>query len=604
MGVHALRSFWSMLVWNIAEDRAPPQIALIALLFWGIGLLAWPITRALGGTRPAWRFGLVFGVVYVANQAIVHPVLTPWLGIAGGVVWLWFFPALLVSLCQRDAAGATLPGILLGITAQVALQAALHGLDMPVLHGSWPAIGGLLLASGLIFSLRAVLLSRGGAAKPGQLPGWGLAAFGPFLILELVLLANPGRIGALSGWPFVPSVAFIFLGLTVAVAALARLPSPAVRGGAGVLAVATLARPAWVAGSGIWLLVATQGLLAPAMASALAPVPGDRPGRSYGWFAAGAVAFFVLMFLYYRRYGWPELWLIMATLAVLPAVATRPAAVRAPRAAVALALVVALAGGGLALIAPRRGPLPASAPADLAILDYNIHEGFNVWSLPDPLATTRVIAEAGADLIALQEVGRGWNINGGVDLVAWLAWRFPEYRITFAPFLGELVGFAVLSRYPIGDTGRLPYPQRMSRFSYGLQWAVIPTAAGDLLFVNTHFSPYVMTEADRSTPAARGDRYGQAQDLLRWWSRRARTIVAGDFNAGPDEEAITLMRAAGFFDVGAPHGLAAAWTYDALTPDERRDYIFASRDVESLAAAIPPTTASDHLPVFARLRLR
>jgi endonuclease/exonuclease/phosphatase family metal-dependent hydrolase len=80
--------------------------------------------------------------------------------------------------------------------------------------------------------------------------------------------------------------------------------------------------------------------------------------------------------------------------------------------------------------------------------------------------------------------------------------------------------------------------------------------------------------------------------------------VAGDFNAGPDEEAITLMRAAGFFDVGAPHGLAAAWTYDALTPDERRDYIFASRDVESLAAAIPPTTASDHLPVFARLRLR
>ena len=103
MGVHALRSFWSMIVWNVAEDRSPPQIALIALVFWGIGLLAWLATRWFGGSEPALRFGGLFALAYVANQAVSHSLLTPALGIAGGVLWLWFLPALIVGLARRGA---------------------------------------------------------------------------------------------------------------------------------------------------------------------------------------------------------------------------------------------------------------------------------------------------------------------------------------------------------------------------------------------------------------------------------------------------------------------------------------------------------------------
>ena len=92
--------------------------------------------------------------------------------------------------------------------------------------------------------------------------------------------------------------------------------------------------------------------------------------------------------------------------------------------------------------------------------------------------------------------------------------------------------------------------------------------------------------------------------MLKFWLGRDRTIVVGDFNAGPEEEAIKLILAAGLVDVSGPHGLGQAFTYSSADPDERRDYIFSSRDLESLAAAIPRTTASDHLPFEARVRLR
>ena len=599
MGVHALRSFWSMIVWNVAEDRSPPQIALIALVFWAIGLLAWLATRWFGGPEPALRFGGLFALAYVANQAVSHYLLTPALGIAAGVLWLWFLPALIIGLARRGSTGVLMSGILLGLAAQVALQTALHGLDMPVLHGIRPGIIGLLLAAALYASLRAAVGSVAGTprAQGGEAaPGWGLAALGPYLLLQFTLLTNPGRIAALTGWDLAAAAGYVLLGLVVAVAVLLWSTPPTLRGIAGLLAVIALTRPAWLTGNGIWLLFAAQVFVTLAMAAALAPAPGGRSGRVFGGIVVAAMLFFVMMFLYYRRYGWPELWSVMAALAVLPAILTRPTVtVGAARQALAATLVVAVVGVALSYVGPRRPTVASVAPAELKVLDYNIHEIFNVWSVPDPEAVARVIEQSGADLVGLQEVGRGWNINGGPDLVAWLRWRFPQYRVIFTPLLGDLVGIAILSRYPVPETGSLRYAKRKSRLPFGLQWATIPTAAGDLFFTNTHLSPY---------PGFEQDRLAQANDLLKFWLGRDRTIVVGDFNAGPEEEAIKLILAAGLVDVSAAHGLAEAFTSPSADPSDRRDYIFSSREVESLAAAIPQTAASDHLPFEARVRLR
>src|SRR3989337_3538616 len=128
------------------------------------------------------------------------------------------------------------------------------------------------------------------------------------------------------------------------------------------------------------------------MAAALARERGGRSGRVFGVIVVAAMLFFVMMFLYYRRYGWSELWSVMAALAVLPAILTRPTVtVGAARQALAATLRVARAGVALSYVGPRRPTIASVAPAELKVLDYNIHEVFNVWSVPDPEALAPVI---------------------------------------------------------------------------------------------------------------------------------------------------------------------------------------------------------------------
>jgi len=602
LGVHALRTFFAMIVWNIAEDRPSIQIGLIALVFWGIGMLAWPLIRRLGGSDPAQRIGLLFGAAYTLHTTTSHPVLTPALGVATGILWLWIFPALIAAWGRRGAADTILPGVLLGLAAQVALQTTLHGLDMPVLHGLRPAVIALLLAAGLYLGLATVAGEAPGAAggtdgREGY-PGWGLAALGPFLLLQISLLTNLGRMSMLTGWGPRETAGQILVGLAAAAAVLSWPWPYAARAAAAILAVAGLMlQPAWPQAWAPWLLLAEQLLLAAALTAALLPARGGSPRGVFGWFAAGAMIFFVLTFLYYRRYGWPDLWAVMAGFAVIPALIRQIPAVPHATARQVLAAVIVVAVAGLigASVPPRRGQVLANAPAELKVLNYNVHEIFNAWSVPGPEATARVIEQSGADLVALQEIGRGWNINGGTDMVAWLTWRFPQYQVIFAPILGDLVGLAILSRYTPRQVGWILYPERQSSLSYGLQWVTIPTAAGDLLFVNTHFSPYAQYAADRA---------GQAADLVNFWKGRNRTIVVGDLNAGPEEVAIKYLRGAGLVDSGAPHGLSGALSYPCDRPDRRLDYILTSPEIVSLAAAIPRATASDHCPVEARLRLR
>lgn len=619
IGVHALRTFLAMVVWNIGEDMPANTLGLIALGIWAIGFLAWPAARVLGGARPEMRLGTLFAIAYVVNQWVSHPVLTPVLGPATVVLWLWVLPAMVVAVGRRGASGALAPGIMMGLAAQVALQNVLAGLDMPMLRGAGPGLVALVLGAMLWYSLRAVASPEASEhdarAGGGAWPGAGLAALGPFLVIQMVLLANPGRVQMLTGLGLTGSSAVILLGLAAGAAAMSWAAPFPVGPVAGLLAAAALAQPSWLPSGGIWLIPLAQVLLGACLAAALGPSPRGRPGRVYAWTLAGMMLFFILMFLYYSKYTWEAMWPVMTALAAVPAFARTAAAgtgaerssagtsagaavLRAGSAlsAVAAIVIVAVVGGAIGLAMYRPAPrADGPAPAELKILNYNVHQAFNYWSVPDPEAVARVIEASGADLVSLQEVGRGWNINGGPDLVAWLRRRLPHYHVVYGPMNGDLWGNAILSRYPIRESGWVRYPVRVSAFQRGHVWALIPTAAGDLLFVSTHFSAYE-DEAE--------DRVGQAGDLLEFWKQRPRAIIAGDFNAEPDEEPVRRLLAGGLADVPARHGLGTAFTFSSGNPYQRIDYIFASPDVESLSASIPRTTASDHLPVEARIRLR
>jgi endonuclease/exonuclease/phosphatase family metal-dependent hydrolase len=264
-------------------------------------------------------------------------------------------------------------------------------------------------------------------------------------------------------------------------------------------------------------------------------------------------------------------------------------------AAVASVIVIGLVGVAAGNI-PSRGPAQsAQLRAELRLLDYNIHMGFDAFGLPDPQGIAAAIAAAGADVVALQEVGRGWTVNGGADLFAWLRWRFPEYRAVYGPMNGALWGNVLLVRYPISDRGSVRFPLRVSSFRRGLTWVTLPAPSGDLLIIATHFAHEVIADTDRLE---------QAGDLLTFWRGRPRTIVMGDLNAGPDSAPVTRVEAAGLRNALAPFGLATAPTYPSPAPRERIDYVFLTGDLEPTAAGIPRTTASDHLPVTVQIRLR
>ncbi len=258
-------------------------------------------------------------------------------------------------------------------------------------------------------------------------------------------------------------------------------------------------------------------------------------------------------------------------------------------------VVVGALGVALGAIPARLAAQTVVHPRDeLRVFDYNIHMGFDAEGIPDPQGIARVIEGADADVVALQEVGRGWTVNGGADLFAWLRWRFPRYRAVYGPMNGALWGNAILSRLPVNSQGSLRFPIRESKFQRGLTWVTLPAQRGEMLVIATHFA---------NEEEAEGDRLAQAGDLLAFWQSRPRTVIMGDFNAEPDSAPITRVLASGLRDTLAPHGLRTAGTYPAPSPAIRIDYVLATADIESVAAAIPHTTASDHLPLAVRLRV-
>lgn len=594
MGVHVIRAFLAMVIWNIAVERSAAVLGLIALAIWAVGLAGWLSAPRTDPVRSVRRLAILFALVYVTSHLIADPIITPALAVLSIVAWLWFVPGLLEALARVGSLDALAPGILVGFAAQVALQTALHGLDMSMLRGVLPGLGAGLLSAALLastYAIRPSASAQRGVSQP--LPGWGMIALGPYLVLQLTLLANLGRVQMLSGWNIALASALVLLGFAAGAAVQPLDRSRAVR----ITTLGTalvLLQPNWLRAGGVWLLAATQLLLAIALAAALAPAHSSRLRRPHLPGAAGMLLAFGLTFLFYSRYEWVALWSIMAALVAIPAVLWGQPAIasriRRHTLAIIIIGVIGIAGGR---IAQPSSPAQTVPPAQLRVMTYNIRMGFDGLGVPGPLPTARVIDASNADVVALQEVGRGWTVNGGVDLAAWLRWRFPQYHFIYGAMNGDLWGNVILSRYEIRDSGSVRFPVRESRFQRGLTWALVSSAQGDLLILNAHLAH-----------DSAADRLEQAEDILEFWRNRERTILLGDFNDGPSSPPVQRLRAAGFIDALAAHGLGAAFTFPSVGPSERLDYIFVSEDLRSLSGAIRQTTASDHLPVLAEIRLR
>ncbi len=594
LGVQALRTLMLQTVWNTPGEDAPASVmGAVGLAVLSVGLGAWLPRRLVGGKRPTLRFVLLFGAIVLARQSFYGHLPTLLLSWASGVAWLWWLPAFLVDLSSRGRLRLLVPSTVLGLGLLAAGQAALRGLDVPLLAGTAGMVaGGVQVA---LFLAASFWLDRAPATSvaEGAGDGWGIVAWGPFLFVELSLLVNLGRLEVASDLGAVAASALILAGLLLGLLSLALATPPAVRLGLGVLGVALLLPgllPPPLAAAG---LVLAQVGLVQALLGAFGRAGSAPPGRIYVATAGAALLLIALLMAFYTPYGWPPLWPIAAALVVAAAVRGGRTEVVAqdwwPTGALLAAAVVGLA---LAVV-PSSGPRldPPRAPSELTVLSYNLFQGLAADATPDMPAIADFVERQNPDVASFYEVNRGWDISAGIEMVAYLQWRFPGYRVLAFPAADPLWANVVMTRYPVLDSGSgLHPPGKGLRRAYG--WARLRTPGGDLLYIASHLS-------DQS----QADRQAEVRVLLDLWHGESRTILAGDFNAGPEEPAIRQLEAAGFKDAQAAQGLEHTPTFSALDPRERIDYVLTSDGITSTSAEVPQVLTSDHFPVLVRLRL-
>jgi endonuclease/exonuclease/phosphatase family metal-dependent hydrolase len=242
-------------------------------------------------------------------------------------------------------------------------------------------------------------------------------------------------------------------------------------------------------------------------------------------------------------------------------------------------------------------PSPSAIKADgfqIKVMSYNIHSAYHVDGYQDLEGIARVIEESDADVIGLQEISRGRLMDGSADMPTWLSRRLNMpylFQGTEEPTWGN----AILSRYPILDSGKVELPKEDTLIGRGFLWAELDVGTDEpLLVIVTHLHHIVDDGYIREA---------QIPVILSFWNEREQTILIGDLNARPNSREIGLISESGMIDAWLEAGQGNGFTYASNNPDQRIDYIWISPDLKTVEIEVMQTQASDHLPVLGLFRL-
>lgn len=250
----------------------------------------------------------------------------------------------------------------------------------------------------------------------------------------------------------------------------------------------------------------------------------------------------------------------------------------------------------LALLLAQTVAAAADQPV-LRVMSYNIHHAEGLDGRVDVERIARVILDAKADLVGLQEVDRGVERTQRRDLPAELA-RLTGLQVRFERNIihqGGDYGNAILSRFPIRSFRNFPLPQKGPGERRGLLEVVVDVGGHEVVFLNTHLDHraddgerLLGVDELRARVAAAGDRP---------------VIAVGDFNARPDSRPIRALSEF-LTDAWSAVGQGPGFTIPVRKPSRRIDYVWITpRSLTPLRMEVLTTEASDHLPIIAEIRL-
>ena len=634
-GIQVLRALVPMATF-ILRDRFgwhAAAVGLAMLAVFATGFLAAPVLRKLG-----WRrfLGLTAGGLGVGRAALQLTTGDPLIDLGLAVV-----AAILFFLALPALVGGDRTGFILGWLVGLAADTALHGV-----YGTWDTIwradpAGLATILVLVGFQWRLLNTAGeawaagpedGAARP---LGGVWVAFGPLLFLELLVLGNVARLTTLTGWQVEAAATWTLAGRILACWAVAWSLARGFRRwtatpglAAALMAALSIAWPRGVPAA--LLLLACQALAAMLWSRVVLANAGseDRPQHLSASHGTALLTFGILLFLYYGSFDvrLPFARDLLPLVAALALGIAGVAAARSPRVSaldtrpgyawlgmavlLAPALIQLIATGGGAPLARPEVRARDAAGFPLRIMTYNLHLGLDPRGHLGLERFAAVIEAEDPDVVALQEVPRGWVVAGSADVLAWLARRLGMAYV-FAPTADPLWGNAVLSRRPILDHQVLDLPTEDLLIRRGFLAARIGLdSAANLQSDGDDDAFEVIVTHHHHKRDGDAVREIQSRAILDFWrsgsgSRgRGRTAIVGDLNARPGEPAIEVLRDAGLTDVLDLAGIEPGYTSPATRPVQRIDYIWISPDLTASEVAVPPDPASDHLPVVATLQLR
>ena len=237
-------------------------------------------------------------------------------------------------------------------------------------------------------------------------------------------------------------------------------------------------------------------------------------------------------------------------------------------------------------------------PVTLRVMTYNIHHGEGIDQKFDLARIAKLITDAKADIVGLQEVDRGCERTAKRDLPAELA-RLTGMTVHFdknIPHEGGEYGNAVLTRFPIKRAKNTHLKSFANGEQRGVQQLVLDVRGRDVLFMNTHLDA-------RRDPAEREHGAGELRQIVSAAGSMP-VILVGDFNAAPAAPSVAKIREF-LSDSWTMVNQDPGFTIPVKKPSRRIDYVWITKNsIEPLKLEVLASEASDHLPIIAELRVK
>lgn len=595
-----------------------PAVLLTAFL---TPLLFPPIRRLLGN-----RSVIVLLLALIAARLLLQA--APSLASAATAVAIGLLAV--TATLPRLAAGPFGPdviasGTLVGLGLDVALR-AWRATDDVVWSSGWSAwLDPSLLVPLLVLAVAAPAFRSGPAMDlPGRrAPVWTWTVL---LMPQLLLWTSPAFVGSSAAVPLAAAV-----GVQIAAVALAIFALGSQRGritwwaSATVVLSAAVAMP-WLSGWPV-LVFAAAGIVAEPLllrqAAIRTATSHASPWRTATTAAAAWVVMFVLLLLYPLHYELPlpvdNRWLpgIAVVVACLPLL-RRPAAdqpqygyaVPSPLhvpamlltgagAVVLAAAVQAGIVGGSVLPGPDASlAVGEPEPGELSVATYNTGQGQDAATgrLAFREVATAIVA-LDADVVALQEVARGWPLTAMADFDAWLRAN-TDLEVHYTPAADRQFGNALVTRVPVVEVRDLDLGQQGG----AQRRSAIRAALADGTTV------YAMHLQARNSEAGEQSRLDQMQQIVDDWSGRPATVLAGDLNPRNEYADATetppklISNLEVFLDAGFVTTQPTEFCTQPTSNDNCSDYVFTTPDL-GLAAPneVLAVEVSDHRPVLASI---